>query len=347
MRHLRSFFLATVLTTATVWPAAAHAQSDFERSEAQKRFDEGNKLYAAGKYDESRVKFLQAWAALKRPSVLFNLARSEQLAGRLVEAARDYRAYLRLTDPKISEKDREEIRARLAEVDTQLGRFSISVPAGARVTIDGESIDDAALVEPVSVRPGLHEVRASWVGKIKAAEVLAVAGATKDVSISFDEPALPSSPALAISTSGAVTTSNAVGGDSPRSASPSSDRTASAWPYVGWSAVALGVVSAGIGVGFAAASFSDADERDRLRSDPSSSQCPTPTIALCAELKDTAESRAANANRAYAFGAAGAALAGAGAAILLLRVGASDRKAARVVPLLSPMFAGVSAGVTF
>lgn len=347
MRYLRSFFLAAALLTSALRPSVAHAQSDFERSEAQKRFDEGNKLYAAGRYDEARVKFVQAWAALKRPSVLFNLARAEQLAGRLAEAAREYRAYLRLTDPKIPERDRDEVRTRLAEVDAQLGRFVVSVPAGARVTIDGETIEDAALGDPVSVPPGLHEVRASSAGKTRSVDVLAVAGETKNVTLTFDElaPSAKSSAAApAVHPGAAPSAASADLGAAPPAAR---ERARSPWPVVGWSGVALGVVAASVGVGFAAASFSDADERDRLRSDPSSSQCPSPTLALCADLKDAAESRAANANRAYAFGAAGAVLGAAGAAILLLRVGTSDRTAARVLPVLSPTVAGISAGAAF
>lgn len=341
--RLRRLVHAVILSTVVaLMPTASRAQSEPERAEAQQRFDEGNKLYAAGKYDEARVKFVQAWATLKRPSVLFNLARSEQLSGKSTESAKHWRAYLRMTDPKITDRDREEARGRLRELDVQLGRLTISAPVDARVSIDGDEIEAAALAEPVSVTPGVHTLQATWGGKTKKIDVQSIAGQATAVAITDEEAHPP--PAAA------ATTSAGVSGPPADVTSPppaGGEHGSSPWPYVGWVALGAGVIAGGVGVVFGVSSFSDADRRDELRADPAFASCPNASVQLCADVKDASESRAANANRAYVFGGAGIVLAGAGAAILLLRVGTKDRTSASIIPLISPTAAGIATTAHF
>ncbi|MBL8607731.1 MAG: hypothetical protein JNL38_10440, partial [Myxococcales bacterium] len=86
-----------LLLALTLSTSALAQGDDFRRKEAEERFKEGLALHERGREEEARVKFEQAYAALKRANILFSLARSEQLTGRAVEAIGHYRMYL--SDP--------------------------------------------------------------------------------------------------------------------------------------------------------------------------------------------------------------------------------------------------------
>src|SRR5262245_57794414 len=88
--------------------ADIRAEGDPTFAEGRARFNEGIKLAEAGDHDAARIKFDQAWTVLKAPAVLFNLARSEQLSGRHLEALLHYRAFTKLSDPKISDAMRQQ-----------------------------------------------------------------------------------------------------------------------------------------------------------------------------------------------------------------------------------------------
>src|SRR5947209_14172033 len=92
----RSLVLSALAISALGAPATARAADppSVEMREAEERFKEGLGLHDRGKDEEARAKFLQAWAVLKNPNVLFNLARSEQLSHHDVDAYVHYRAYL-------------------------------------------------------------------------------------------------------------------------------------------------------------------------------------------------------------------------------------------------------------
>lgn len=308
---------------------AAHAQPDIALRESQQRFDEGNRAYAAGRYEEARVKFTQAWANLKNPNVLFNLARSEHLSGKLVEAARHYRAYLRLDDPKITAKDRKGAEEHLGDVHGRVGRIDIKAPSGTTVTVDGDRVDESELSAPVEVEAGVHKVTGGWAGKTKTQEVLATAGAVTSVGFTFEDAATrPSTPVPAAATNGEL-----LPVERP---SQSGART-----IVGVSLLGASAVTLGVGVGFMVAAGSAADERDRLKGDPLSATCPS-ARPLCTDLKDAAEARTSRSNVGTVLLIGGGVLAAAGITTLVWPNGRSSASAI-VVPSVSPSLAGVLA----
>lgn len=322
-------------------PSYASAQPDFERQEAQQRFDEGNKLYAGAHYEEARVKFNQAWATLKRPNVLFNLARAEHYTGRSVEAARHYRAYLRLSDPKITTTDRDAIQKYLADLDLELGRLAVSAPPGTRLVVDGEALEDETTAEPIEVRAGTHAVQGLWSGKKKEIAAVAKGGAVTPVVLSFDETtaATPvASPAL-------------LGGPSiePPREEP---KTQTARLITSGILLGVGLASAGVGVGFAVGSNNAADRLQTLRRDPSSSQCPGPQPA-CADMKAAADDEVSGRNGARIFIGGGVVLVAASVVTYLLwptsrpRETAQARDRPQVTPLIGASAFGLNATGTF
>ncbi len=284
----------------------ANAQTDFERQEAQARFDEGNKLYAAGRYEEARVKFTQAWATLKRPNVLFNLARAEQLAGKPIDAARHYRRHAHMNDPKITAAQRQETADHLAEIDAKVGRLAITAPAGASIAVDGEHVEDDAASDPIEVSVGHHTITASVGTNKREADATATAGAVTPVSIAFDEPAARATPPPTTTTSSdhvveppPVTTERSYW-DTPR--------------WIGVAAFGAGLAAIGLGAAFGSASSSHADHAGDIEKQLAPNGCSaSPAPPACADLSDarSAQNRDATLEKVFVIGGVTAAVVGA------------------------------------
>lgn len=224
--------------------AHASAQDDFMKKEAQQRFQEGTVLMSDGKYEPARAKFIQAYATMKVPNVVFNLARCEHFTGRYLEATHHYREYLRIVDPKkATPREREDIDTWLKETSKYVGRLEISAPAGAHLLVDGERVGDAPLAEPYDVARGKHAVVAETNGKRLTAEIDAPAGATTKVALAEESPA--SVVPLSHATPGTPRDPDVVT-PPPREAEPSS------WTGTKTAAVVLwaGAVAAGVTGGF-------------------------------------------------------------------------------------------------
>lgn len=212
------------------------------------RFEEGVRLAQGGDHERARLKFVQAWALLKYSSVLFNLARAEQLSGHTVDALRHYRQFSKSSDPKITAAQRETAETNAAELASKLGQIEIEAPPGATVLVDGERLD-GALAEPVPVMPGTHVVEATAPGgKTKRASVECAMGTTARVSLVDPAPVEPASPAPL-----------------PPVAPPASGDDRPHRSYLLPSALAVaGLAGIGVGIGFSLASHSAKTDADNL-----------------------------------------------------------------------------------
>ena len=86
IRAIASILAVTVATASL--PTAALAQGmDADTKEAKALFEDGLKLYKAGKPEEARVKFKAAYGLKKRPSIILNLAHAELDTKRPLDAA--------------------------------------------------------------------------------------------------------------------------------------------------------------------------------------------------------------------------------------------------------------------
>jgi hypothetical protein len=154
----------------------AVAQSDPRRDEAIKRYQEGVRLYDSGKSESAYVHFVEAYAVVQTPPILFNLARTEQLTGRYADAAKHFATYIALPPhPRVTPELRRQAAEFLAQVRTQLGHISVEAPKGTVVTVDDAPVE---ALDSIDVAPGVHRVA----GKLGAASdvvtVTCVAGGT-------------------------------------------------------------------------------------------------------------------------------------------------------------------------
>jgi hypothetical protein len=95
-----------------------------------------------------------------------------------------------LATPSISEEQTDKARARLAELERDLGRVRVEAPAGSRVWLGGA--DGAAAPVTVHLRPGQHEVRVETIdGKRHARAVQARAGVIDPVIFEAPAPVAP------------------------------------------------------------------------------------------------------------------------------------------------------------
>ena len=191
-----ALFLAAAVTAA----GPARAQSDAALRDALDRFQEGmdaaavaNETGSTAKWEEARVKFLEAYAVVRRPSLVYNLAYSEERLGRGKEAVDHYREYLAFADkPKEA-----EARKRMAALLDALGQRQPEAPEHSPVTVDGAAVPgEPPFRETVVVKPGAHVVVAR-VGPRRAEKTVQVgAGQTERVTLELPETSERRQPSL-------------------------------------------------------------------------------------------------------------------------------------------------------
>ncbi len=176
-------------------PAARAQEKDAVTEMARRRFQEGVKFFDQKRYEEARGAFLQAYALKKHPALLLNLAQSEIRSGHPAEAARHFAAYLREAT-NASPLERSEAEKGLREARTKLARIQISAPPGADVLVDGESVGQAPIADPVDVAPGTHNIEARLGGKSASTTVSVMVSRLAAATLTF-ETAPPAAPAPA------------------------------------------------------------------------------------------------------------------------------------------------------
>ena len=130
-------------------------------------FDEGTALYSKGEFASAAVKFEASFAARPVPVTKFNIARSWEQAGETIKAIDAWQAWLAMSP---SSPERPAAEQSLKTLGDKLARLGVqaltinSLPAGARVTIDGT----AAGVVPLTVEltPTRHLIRLDVQGRV-------------------------------------------------------------------------------------------------------------------------------------------------------------------------------------
>lgn len=317
MRKLLSFFaLLGVLTCQ----ASALAQSESAIEEARARFAEGLAQADAGNHEAARLKFSQAWAVYKAATVLYNLARAEQLTGHDVEALEHFKQFLRMgADPRVTDAQRQKAAENIVELQKKVGQIDVDVPRGARVAVDGRVLDDTPN-EPIAVPPGHHVIEATFDGRVKSKSVDCHAGDVVKVRIVFEQNRIietrTSEPTK--KGDGRYVVSGILGG--------------------------LGLAAVGVGVGFALASQSAKEDEDAARS---AGICVDPQSAPCRALEEArsdVDGKATISTLGYVAG--GALLAGA-VVTFLVWPSSSSKSGTRVV--VSPTAQGgtIQLGASF
>ncbi|MFO0553271.1 MAG: hypothetical protein U0271_33110 [Polyangiaceae bacterium] len=142
-------------TTAPGQPA-----EDPIKAVARQRYQDGVKAYDAGKYEEARLAFEQAYTLTKVPAVLYNLGLSEVKSGHPVEGGNHLLQFLR-EHKDATPTQRTEATAAIEQCKKNAGLLTITVDQpGADVSIDGTVIAKSPLPDPVFVEPGARTVMA-------------------------------------------------------------------------------------------------------------------------------------------------------------------------------------------
>ena len=258
--------------------AAGRLGSKRGSAEHGRGFREGLHFHDLGREEEARLKFAQAYAVLRTPNILFNLARSEQLTGHSLEALAHFKSYARDADPKITPPDRDTANAHIAELVPRVGHVSIDAPVGAKITVDSvEAAGAAPFPEPLDVEVGKHTVVAR-VGQVtKTVEVSPGMGETAAAKFVFDAPAVRTVPPVGPTNPGeGVVPPPPSGSEKP---APSTAKIATA--------IALGaggLVAVGLGVAFTVAASNEAGKITADQQGLGVGDCLDATSVQCIQL---------------------------------------------------------------
>lgn len=302
---------AAPLVAFLLFASPLRAADDAAQREAEARFQEGLALHDAGSYEQARLKFAQAYSVWPSPNVLFNLARTEQLTGREVDAIVHYRKFLRESaDPRVKAQDIERAQAHVEALSKRVGHLKVDAPVDAILKVDGQRIESSE----VDVSPGRHALVMVHRGLVQERVFDVNAGRIASISL------LPEKKS----------------DDSARVIVP---------------IILLGsaVVAAGAGVGFLMASSSDRDHADDLRRrlpDPSGS-CADGSASICQDIRDSVDAYALEHHLSTGLFIGAGALAVAGTATWLLwpKASSDSKRGVRVGPL--GLGTGVSVGGAF
>lgn len=337
---------ALTITASARAQRAKPSPSASEASEAdgRARFAEGIKLVEVGDHERARLKFSQAWAVLKSPPILFNLARAEQLSGHFVEALQHYREFDRLSDPSVAPIHREQAMMNITELTKKVAHLRIEAPPNARVFVDGAQVTDFS--DPVPVLPGKRLVETTHPnGQTDRIEVRCEAGVVTKVprpriellALELDRPEpVKKQPHMPEASSPSV--------DEPGSSASADERSTSGWvvPIVLASA---GVVGLGMGIGFSVASQSSQERASELKHP---SVCADPSSPACKEYTEAYDSAHMQNTLAWVGGIGGGALiVGALATYIFWPTTSSSSSAVRVLPTVGPRVAGAQASFRF
>lgn len=172
--------------------AAAQGADELARKNALQRFDEGVVLVDKGQYEEARLKFVQAYAVIQKPALLFNLAVTETKTNHAPSAAAHFRKLLKDSSTPVNLRTKAE--KLMSELGPTLARIVVRAPNGADVSIDGLIVGRAPLEDPIDVLPGAHDVGIRLEDRHMETRREARPGEEQQIELSFVE-AAPSSTA--------------------------------------------------------------------------------------------------------------------------------------------------------
>jgi hypothetical protein len=338
MRRSASLLLSSLfLLTAS----ASHAADPNNSKEAQRRFEEGKKLAAAGDCEHARLAFAQAAVLVRTPASIWEATKCEYTSRHYVEALNHARQLLR--EPLADKIDVEQAKTTMIpELVKKVGQIMIDAPDGAAIDVDKDYFGLAPLHDPVAVAPGHHKVTARTDKATLTQELDVDAGHTAPVILgSAPAPPAPTSATLDDVSSFLERPSpvNASPSGEPRDSPSRPNSEAARYSVSGAFAAGAVLLTASSVTLFVLAKQSDNDVRDAQVKHPPGS-CPA---TGCADLDSALGARESRANVAWVLtGGAVVAALGAGVSWYLLRPKEhAGTGALRLTPTLSPGHAGL------
>jgi hypothetical protein len=334
-RATRALAVAAILVAAGR-PALA---DDVTTKEAQARFEEGLGRVKDGDFEGARVSFAQAYAVLKKPDILWNLALAEQKSGHPVEAIGHFKQLQR--DAR-TDADRVNAAKHVTDLLIQTGHVEVAAAAGAQVSVDGSVVGIAPLADQVDVAAGRHHVEATTPQGRKAADVDAALGQVVHVSFLEAAPTVEGKPQPQ---QPAATDAQPASPAGPETAAGTS---APFWTTRNITVIAIGgaaVLAGAMGLGFGIASSNDASTATKLRQQ--NPNCAGSTTAGCQQLQSTTQAQHDEHVTSEVMWIAGGVLAVGAVATWFLwpkpSQGASASAGVRIVPVVSAGGSGLVA----
>ena len=141
-----------------------HARAqDEDQAVAKERFQRGVSEYESGQYGEALADFQEAYRLKPHPLVRVNIANCYDKMDRPVEAIFHFELFM--SSKQGSAEQRAEIKEALKGLRKRVGKLVLSVtPDGARITIDESEERRAPVMEPITLKAGLHEVSVALEG---------------------------------------------------------------------------------------------------------------------------------------------------------------------------------------
>jgi len=282
-------------------PVAAHADDPGPEREAQARFEEGVARVKAGNIEGARMSFAQAYALLRKPTILWNLALAEEKIGHALEALNHFRELARGAQ---SGDDRGNAEKHIGVLMAQTGHLDVAASPGAQLFVDGAEVATVPLAEAVDVSAGRHHLEVHTAEGTREADVEVGMGQLLHVSLIPSAETRPAAPPPN-AREGNVVPANAGEG---REAPDQSGRTTTqivAVVLVG----TVAAVSVALGAYFALQTQSDQTTADGFRQQYGRSGCFHVASPLCTEWNGAVQAQGRDASLSDAFYVAGGVLA--------------------------------------
>lgn len=183
---MRLLLSALTLILLQLIPSPGFAQEDPRKKQAEAPFQQGLNLHDQGRDAEALDKFREAHRIYPSANALFQIARSEELIGRDLDALRHYREALK--SPVLHPRNAELGRRYVAGLERRLGRIEILGPPGLTVTVQGRDYR-LPLDEPIDVEPGTVEATGTYGKDRYQGRALGVAGSVATMSMAVIETA--------------------------------------------------------------------------------------------------------------------------------------------------------------
>ncbi|MEO8901685.1 MAG: hypothetical protein ABI488_07810 [Polyangiaceae bacterium] len=174
--HLKRWLVRSSLVLCAVSalcsaPQAARAQGPAADNDAIKRardqFSQALSLQTAGDWAGALAMLKEVAAVKPTPQVRFNIALCEERLGRVVAALGDYELAASDAQAEKADQVRQEVDSRLESLKARVPRVIVQRGQGAdsaTIALDGVSLGDSVLNNPLPVDPGPHTVEATALG---------------------------------------------------------------------------------------------------------------------------------------------------------------------------------------
>jgi hypothetical protein len=342
-----------VTTRATAQQLTQSEGDSAAYEEARKRFDEGKRLIREGRRDNSPAKLEMAYVAFKEAHSLYpharaamlNLVESEVATGRVVDAMRHLRVFVREHGTPEGSEYAKAFRQHWDKAYQATGHVEINAPLGMHIFVDKDEAGSAPLATAVDVAAGHHMVEGRGSQTLRT-EVDAPAGAVSRLSFDAGPAPEPAAPPAAV---GAAPIAPPVAPLPPPLPAPVPDPTVrdeaspkTFWtPTRTWGAVlgGAGLVAIGAGTVFAVQNKDDSDRANSLSAQLGPTGCASASASTCADLQSARSDQSRDFALAATFVGVGVAAVGTAAVLFLWPAG--QHSAVAMSPMLWPHAGGL------